>query len=239
MEIRSNFKDYYDHLMIYGQDDLIRYNRFSTSERIERGHKLYSTLPFIPTHWKNQQVTKYFSNGYIAFCGYAYPFYRVTIPQPGMTKDKTVFIYTYERLMQEIDIDLVLKECGSRYIKYRLYKSIFNLSPVPIEAFLQFRSPVFSFEPKTIGNEEGIITINPKLIDYVFSLVKTDMQCWTEISQFISNELNKDTEPTQVGDDKVLCITKGFDPVTSFRTAAPGERKLRRKDNKKRKNNKG
>jgi hypothetical protein len=56
-----------------------------------------------------------------------------------------------------------------------------------------------------------------------------------EISMFLGNQLAEtDDAQRTTGDDRIIAQSKGFDDQ-SFRTASPGERKVRRKQNRIRK----
>ena len=56
-----------------------------------------------------------------------------------------------------------------------------------------------------------------------------------EIAMFLGQSLTElDRAPRTVGDDKLIAASKGFDDQ-SFRTLAPGMKKLQRKANRERK----
>jgi hypothetical protein len=60
-------------------------------------------------------------------------------------------------------------------------------------------------------------------------------QVHQQIEQYLSNQLAQpDTGPQTVGSDRDLALAKGFDDM-SFRTLAPGAKKLARKQNRERK----
>jgi hypothetical protein len=81
------------------------------------------------------------------------------------------------------------------------------------------------------------ILINPCLRNLKFQSLYDPFSCFQEISMFLANELAPpDIAPLRTGDDQTIARAKGFDDQ-SFRTAAPGIKKLNRKANRKRKTN--
>lgn len=95
-----------------------------------------------------------------------------------------------------------------------------------------FRTPVILFE-KAIYSSRRTMTLNPSLLNLNFQSYMDGVTVYQRIEQYFSNDLVKpDVAEKTTGDDKVLAQSKGFDVKMSFRQAAPGDKKLRRKQNK-------
>ena len=91
-------------------------------------------------------------------------------------------------------------------------------------------SPIIGWELEKRGFTG--VTVNPKLADYSFYRFFDAHSCFQKIQTYFSNFLTKlDESVTTTGDDKILAKQKGFDEM-SFRTMAPGKKKLNRKENR-------
>lgn len=230
----------------YGEEPGCVYQRHQQIIGLENKIEELSDTYYISKSAFDEKYTDCYS-GFIAFCGFGYKFYAIegfNVP--------TKFIYNSESFYDLIDVDKLSKNFvfSKRFTPARLDNE-FRFIPGNDE-FIKHGTPVYAVVNRTwfdsggknpikgVYNQTGVfhtakLIINPKLTDFAFQQVIDPYQCWQQISQFITNELNSDTEPTQVGDDSVMCITKGFDPVNSFRTGKPGDKKVRRKQNKARK----
>lgn len=67
-----------------------------------------------------------------------------------------------------------------------------------------------------------------------FERVMDPFKTWQEIQMFLPNIGKPDEAPLTVGDDRTIAFAKGFDDQ-SFRTIAPGKKKLNRRENRMRK----
>ncbi|HWD38418.1 MAG TPA: hypothetical protein VG944_06190 [Fimbriimonas sp.] len=107
---------------------------------------------------------------------------------------------------------------------------------------IHFQSPILLVrgEPRYRWRNDpsSPITVwkNPRLADSGFISVMDPFTAFQEISVYLSNVLTniERSEPT-TGGDQVVLTQKGFDPVTSFRQGAPGQKKLNRAQNRARK----
>lgn len=249
MKIISDFKDYYDSMRAYGEEPGCIYQRHQKIIGLESKIEELDYTYYISRSAFDERYTNCYS-GFIAFCGFGYKFYA--LEGYGVS---TKFIYSSEVFYSLIDVDKLRKSfvISIRFTPARLDNE-FRFIPNNDE-FIKHGTPVYAVVNKTwfdtqgknpiknVHNQPGVfhsakLILNPRLTDFAFQQVIDPYQCWQHIHQFITNELNRDTEPTQVGDDRVMCITKGFDPVTSFRSGKPGDKKVRRKQNKKEKRSK-
>ncbi|MFM9873217.1 MAG: hypothetical protein ACKVQS_07100, partial [Fimbriimonadaceae bacterium] len=97
-------------------------------------------------------------------------------------------------------------------------------------------SPVFAcqfdYQTEPNYNDTLSIIINPRLANFGFQSILDPFTCFQEIAQYLGSELAQpDTAPLRKGSDEIIARAKGFDKQ-SFRTAAPGNKKLNRKTNR-------
>ena len=120
----------------------------------------------------------------------------------------------------------------------------FNLSeefeghPIETAIFRDLDCPVFvarkHSEMYVRKREEfqGLVFTNPRLATLGFNKKMDAFTAFQEIAMFLGSTLaSEPIAPSTVGDDELIARSKGFDEQ-SFRTAAPGQKKLNRKLNK-------
>jgi hypothetical protein len=101
--------------------------------------------------------------------------------------------------------------------------------PRDLPPFLSLNSPVFAIA-SSVRNLQ--ILTNPRLQTLGFEKVIDAFRAFQDISTFLGNDLTEsNATPLTVGGDEVIAKAKGFDEM-SFRTAAPGHKKLNRKAHK-------
>jgi hypothetical protein len=216
MKIISKFTDYYDSYRSYGIEPGLIYPRTYSKERIERWR--HTPPPYVSQF--QDSVVSSVVRGKLYYCGYAYSYYHYTDPSKNVDK----FIYNFD-LFTKIGLARSIK-------KYEMWsvRNTFSEWKVDDSLFIEQGCPIFSVEWDC-----GIyLTKNPCLSSIAFQQVKTGMEVWRDLSHYIGNVMNQgDQAPTHVGDDNVIAVAKGHDPLISFRQGSPGEKKLRRKENKK------
>jgi hypothetical protein len=101
---------------------------------------------------------------------------------------------------------------------------------------LEFKSPVVLVRcRKTWLDHNFSVVIDPSLKELGFVSKVDPFTTYQEIAMYLGNQLAQpDIAPQVVGDDETLARAKGFDEK-SFRTQAPGSKKLNRKANRARK----
>ena len=248
MRIVSKFHDYYDSCRVYGADPKLIYIRKTEEidiswnlhhekkqlELLEAIKPLTDILKAMPCFSRIYRINDDLK-GIIAFCGRAYPFYRLDN-----------YHYTFEKVLQCIENQV--KESTSKYLKETLehlnrtptrpYKcdqrhshlnkdswkyfsneTDLNL-PDSVHAYL--KSPVIAIENKTI-------TINPMLSKYNFASQIDPFTAYQELSMYIGNNLATQMDPEINISDEIRAESKGFDKW-SFRTKI--SKKPRGKKNK-------
>jgi len=100
--------------------------------------------------------------------------------------------------------------------------------------FRDFDVPLFLISSK---HGDMVIELNPNLKDLGYHRVEGAFILWQRIDMYLGNQLAKQVDPLPM-EDKYRRDAHGFDDK-SFKNVAPGERKARRRANKKSKKEKG
>jgi hypothetical protein len=139
--------------------------------------------------------------------------------QPRSTRNIQADIEAVQKLRREFDE----KKSGS------LSDEPFRDLSCP--CFVVFAHPKWTWYSDT---SVRVIT-NPRLATLGFQHVLDAFTAYQELSMFVGSQLAPgDGAPRTTGDDKTIARAKGFDDK-SFRTQAPGQKKLNRQANKERK----
>lgn len=104
------------------------------------------------------------------------------------------------------------------------------------QTHLHFSTPIVSFHDSIVQNETKIV-INPNIGELGFAKFFSPPVAFQEISTYLGNNLAKQMDPVPVRTQELIRDAHGFDDK-SFKSTAPGERKLRRKVNKEEKKSK-
>ena len=239
MNIISKFKDYYDGAVQYGYEPDITFVRHTQVIEVDynrfKQDKLAVPIPaqIAPTTYEN-----YDESATIYFCGRVYPVFLMSpdrsesyMARKWCTLDEAIkiaekreaglsipYYYEHESYRRNHLDSETLRRFGTR-LKTDLS---FQLGP---KFFIQFDSPYF------IRLKQSLV-INPKLETYSFFKYLDTFTCYQEIRMYLGNVLTKqDLMPMTTGGDRVLAQQKGFDDM-SFRTLAPGTKKLNRAANR-------
>lgn len=206
MRVISKFKDYYDSVQMYGQDDLI-YLRTTKIESFKTrllwgmslNHKSYYDM----------------STFIVKFCGNYYKGIRV---KSHDRKDS--FFYSEDSIkhfLTNIGISITL---NYRWDKRDCIGKYFNLIDYPT---IITNEPIVVFDTTYTPQISTNIIINPELRKYEFEKVKDPFTAYQEIFMFLSNKANP--EPTMIEvSDKVKAIKAGHGDKYSFRKTKVGEK---------------
>ena len=251
MRIISKFRDYYDSVQAHGMDMSRTYRRVSERHEMQ-GHlfqwtalrKLIDDGPLM-----HNQIDL------LCFCGRVYVFSRIqyliprdTVIERGPFCNSDELREGYLALRREYPTDhwftrrLEGLDDTNKWYKQSLaqqideYMQATNGRAISAEPFQLFRAPVLSIKSEGVFQHDHFsITTNPVLNDYKFVRHFDPFSCFQEIATYLGNELSQpDIAPQSVGSDEIIARTKGFDE-RSFRTQAPGNKKLNRAANKARK----
>lgn len=226
MIVKSNFKDYYDGIQSIDRSPEPLYLRHTRREGYLYGSDVKLTLALDKYHrWSPLREIPW---KIILFCGKAY-----YMTQSSLNRPCCVNIRAYAR---DIKHNWRLSEEHIQECEKFLDES--QGHEVQHDIFHAFKSPIIEID--YLGNDEDddddiMFIVNPQLKDTKMPVFYNPMEAWQEISMFLGNVLTElDESPVTVGSDEIVAKQKGFDDY-SFRTKSPGRRKLRRKENKKRK----
>jgi hypothetical protein len=217
MRIISKFRDYYDCIQSYGQDDL-------TYIREKREVEIPFGTDFSSYNY-SFSYDYYMSSEIIGFCGKLYPL--INIERYGDIKR----CYTVE------DIDKVAESVLNQQEKYNYYNlphpkyrvsgnrvtpratfvyifDKFKEAKWPhTQLFDQYNVPIFSAQRKDYRT--SIVTLNDCLRPFEFVKVLDPYQAFQELSMYLAN-IARPMKPIPKIDDKTLAEAKGYDKF-SFR----------------------
>jgi hypothetical protein len=236
MRIISNFHDYYDSAMGFGQDPGLIYDRkilkfeISDPEVLERSLKLFRLAKYYVEH----------RTAIVGFCGKAYPFIGKEVLTEEDVKGTGPWSLSESEFVEHILLTDGVKPNTDAYRERAERKSLqyrdFCIEPRACafgeDIHLLTRSPVFVAIKKRTHLE---VYSNPRLAVFGFAKIFHPYEAFQEILMYLGSQLAvEDRAPSTVGDDKIIAQSKGFDEQ-SFRTAAPGTKKINRKANRERK----
>lgn len=233
MRIISKFKDYYDSVQSYGQDPNLVYLRQSATFRINFGD--WPELAELKSPFMDADVCQ-LRAVLLAVCGRLHRFYAPTSihfnVEVSTSPAKLPLIFSEETLR-----DALITEVGEEYAQELLkYNSVIVHKEIGERLHQFVNAPVALIIPEMhyMSNSAQLIT-NPRLANFDFQSIFEPFACYQEIAMYLANQLAQpDIAPLRTGDDETIARAKGFDEK-SFRTAAPGNKKLNRKQNRERK----
>lgn len=225
MRIKSRFRDYYDGVQQFGQDDLV--------------------YPREPKTFEKSGGYCESSEAYIGFAGKIYPVLYPYLTNHGSSEVPCLSI---EDLDKYIDTHGSKKDCliyyneGGRYKNYngyhRNYRESWFKNEPKSDGFLssyqdnrakwhkeflptifeKFNVPIFVVhKPILMGAYDRYkLDINACLRKYQLARVLPPYQAYQELYMWLCNRANPIKEPPPI-DDKTMCEIKGFDKKTSFR----------------------
>jgi len=250
MRIISKFRDYYDSAQGYGIDPNLVYER--RTRRV-----------VLPAHaWNETDAYKFASKApkrerwdiqgqLLLFCGQAFPVWQCGDEWHFDSVGVRSYLASKQSRSEEQFCDWPDMIEFDSNAKYELHlndiRRVLYVNQTDIEGFisdvsgkqigfdlhLQLRSPAVLI--RVHRDSDVSVIIDPELSKLGFAAIKDAFTAFQEIATFLGNELAQpDIAPQTVGDDKTIAQSKGFDEQ-SFRTAAPGQKKINRKANRARK----
>lgn len=256
MKIISKYKDYYDSTRAYDTDDSIIYVRETkyvhrdklsaviSKFRTERAYinDRGESFPFIDNLGVHRVL--------VGFCGKLYPAYEINHVHVGQSYGHNMFAYSNADISKSIDrMQEEIKRIERRPYAIghgtgRIVKRLLNRGPsyctfmdkfpqkIDDDIFRELNAPVFVIALDSRCSD-GVL--NPNLNKLEFFRVFDSFSCYQELSMYVGNILTQpDIAPQRVGSDEIIAKQKGFDEY-SFRTTAPGTKKLNRRENRLRK----
>lgn len=245
MRIISEFKDYYDHAMSFGQDPAIVYMRKFESFRIW-SDKGFSYDPQVTPWLKSSKLEKllrglrgfhavndkipsdraYLGAGYLVVAGVLYP---VILPYASHRGDSGILLYSMEDVDNYLDQHVpgaTFFESARDYFKKFLdfkvisgYDGTFESvdKNYLMEECLENNLPnlLVSGSFSAYGTSEGYIKKDICLKKAGFASVVESTQVYQELEMFLG--LVKTRQPMPVPDNKVKIEGHGFDLKQSFR----------------------
>jgi len=240
MRIQSNFKDYYDIGMKYGQDQTLIYKRYTKKVEIKR--EIY--FPY--SSWSEYfgQTIKIRSN-IIGFCGKRYPI--ITFLQHkrllSTTEERqnTKYLYNIDDLDKYI-IQYIPKKCLNYYLNgirtrenrgFDLYRKTFEdffcLKPnsdifnrfneveTITNVFEKYNCPIYYYELNGTDNYKNTdnLVINGQLNNFNFLKMFDPYQAFSQLESYLGN-IAIPMKPIPKLDDVTMAEIKGFNKY-SFR----------------------
>ena len=228
MKIISKFKDYYDSASSYGVDESVVYVR--KLEVLDEGE-----VSYMADAWDYGDTEIEFSKfGVLGFCGELYPLITKYEPRDRLgrydspTPDTVLYgrDAVEMRLKDHTDRDrkyedkTFVEDEGRPWWNSKTYQEIYDelvKNERLKQIFAELDTPVFYVRPSgKINRKDQRVWLrvikNPCLKELGFFRMKSAPVAFSEIQQFISNALAKDTEvEVPVGDNEVIGRSKGFD----------------------------
>lgn len=212
MRIVSNFHDYYDTVMVYGQDDQVTWIR--TEEKLEVNTNQLGIHDgwFAKYELRVRKGSCYVNESYIAFCGKIYPTHK---GEMGLSLPYLVGI-SYEDMRDSFcgftQEDLITKDNKPSYgwRKTESYAREVWLSTPCHALHTKFDCPVLLIEKNSI-------TKCPYLRSLGFQRIKDPYTAFQDISMYISGVMAQKQNPMVTISDKSKILKHGFDPIYGFR----------------------
>ncbi|MCB0825624.1 MAG: hypothetical protein KDC26_05505 [Armatimonadetes bacterium] len=259
MKIYSPYKDYYDSVLAYGQDDHIVYHRKQEviakeesqmpSEVVELVKKIFSDS--IGSQYRRQRPV-------ILFVGVAGKLYaRWYLYDEGTSMSSELLSHQSGRFFtlesfQEYDrqktieeqwhhrytMDVVLDRRDKILVRALEELSVFRND----QLFIECNCPILIIrigplvELRSVQSKRRYEIIkNPRLANLKMESDLDPFTMMQELEMYLGNQLStRDESALTTGSDEDIARAKGFDEQ-SFRTSAPGNKKLNRKKNRERK----
>lgn len=261
MLIVSKFKDYYDGVAgSVGIDKKIVYTRHEETVELQR-KDMFKIEHKLPTkNYHNISLTTKENPDYapifIVFCGKLYVVYCFSWYEPSDNRylpQKFVIEYEYDKDKIINRIETILAKNTYRIRPSELKKKIslfyseferLNDSKNYFDLCIKHNTPIivfgssgeerFQYYSYDLRKHVKKITVNASLLQFEFYKKFTPFDAFQEISMFIGNVLtNPENNAVEISDEYRMA-QRGLDK-TSFRQAAPGQKKEQRRKNKEQK----
>jgi len=236
MRILSNFKDYYDHAMAYGQDPSLLFDRkqeeFTAyfTGRVPLKSDIFASfksakLPEILKNLTSFSLDNYASRmllnrslntGYIVLCGKLYPFVEYLQYNQLKHAYEREYFFEYETLAAFLKkeniapyyIENNLKDFLS--LTYRQdHKSKTKIDrDILLEDCVKNKTPLISLE-RAGGHSGFLMTLNPCLKSKGFQQVLQSHEVYQELEMFLGILKSQEPPVTVSNEDKI--VAHGFD----------------------------
>ena len=238
MRIISNFRDYYDNIQSYGQDQSILYIRKREYRDIKIPlHKYLKSdflsnieYPSIVENPDRQTKRSHVGTFILGYCGELYRGHVIKINKdinPLEKKSYYEVIYNKESLLEyQRETKYSLKNPSSRYIsKWKENIDFFSINNQDElkEIFFDYNVPLFIIAESEVkrcnnlDNFKGNLTLNPNLAKYKFQQIKDPFTTYQDISMFVGGVLTTTGNEMVPISNESMIKKKGFDKW-SFRT---------------------
>lgn len=215
MRINSNFRDYYDCIQSYGQDQSVVWNRFAKVVEYDKNIFYQSDNRYFPNDTGVGILTSTvdYWRIYLGFCGKVYPVIRT------LEHTYTGNIITYHYDIEEFETFRKAKvaEQKKRYVwDRRNHRQWFEKIRATdfSEVFEKHYCPVFDFRYNE-DIDKFQLTVNGDIGKFDFVKIKDPFTTYQDISMFYGG-LAVPQKPIPSIPDKVMVEVKGFDKY-SFR----------------------
>ena len=254
MRIISKFRDYYDSAQGHGVDPGLIYRR-STRKHNPEGHLWkYAEIRKIglksPVHYCKLDVKGHL----VAFCGKLFPVWKCgndwcwTADEVGeylkrvrksdsLSIDEREWIDDFDEVTRyKCDLEDEHRFLSVSRVDIGGFVTQFKGMTVEPEIHREYDSPVLLLLFTHDWGFKDIELVADPCLNEIRSYTQLEpFTAYQEIAMFLVIELAQpDIAPQTVGDDKTIAQSKGFNEQ-SFRTSAPGNKKLNRTANKARK----
>lgn len=206
MKIISNYKDYYDGVQSYGQDDI----KYIREEHIYKMRKEAATFPSLDYKQTKEFAKIEFVNScLIGFCGKFYKAYTIRVYERKI--DITLGKYELDVLynQQELDFYNINKERLFLNREAKLFE-VENREYLH-ELFFKYKTPCYVIKHLNRTRDQDKLIINPNLKKYKFYKIKDAFTAYQEISMFIGGTLAVPFKPIFEISDKAKIQSHGFD----------------------------
>jgi len=234
MRIISKFKDYYDGVQYYGQDQDLVYarNKEYPDERINlesylnTSGKYFMSIdrPDVVRHPEKDIEQEHYFNLILGFCGELYRIHIIKIRDTKIwmdTKEYYTICYNQDELDKfqqptEYSKKQKYSQGKSRYINLKEQNWFeLNNKEVLTELFFKYNVPYFIIRDS--NRYKGNLTLNPNLQKYQFYKVKDAYTAFQDIAMFIGGVLPRVGHEMIEVSNNDLIVKRGFDLKWSFR----------------------
>jgi len=230
MLIVSPYRDFYDHILAFGVDKTIVYQRKESEISIEVDGDF-------PSLNGSGFLTRLYGYDYafrvIGFCGKLYPF--ITVVQQDRrnndesTNKKCFYLYSVEDVKKFLlKFNIKEKKEDRGYFRHTHYglrnpDELVNFFKEDafrslLTIFSKHNVPVFVlFDIKGYMDRTAKVNLNPRLKSYDFVKAKDPISAFQELMNYISGVLGVPNRPMVKLSDKELAKKRGHDDPYSFR----------------------
>jgi hypothetical protein len=218
MKLISNFKDYYDSVLnsTFMDDDKLLFKRetYKSDKLISDNNTFYASFPFV----KYDEVELNIKLYSLIFCGYLVNYILI---EEKIIKNQKINNKIFKNSEEYFQYLKTLK--GYHPERLPSWKRSSSDSKKYIDEFFKTQIPNLEelcYKYKTysilnLGKKQYII--NPVLKNIHFEKIKDPYTAAQDVYNYINGVLSCVCTPEVKMDNKDILVSKGFDPITSFR----------------------